>query len=115
MANEITITQGDDVTLTLRLKSSGEYHDLTGAGSLEAKFLGENGSDVAVSSGITVDPDQVTNKGKLTIALGNASTSLFRVAENQNILIKIVQASKVLQFHGVKVLRVRDNSAKQPT
>lgn len=102
----ITISQGDELTLTLTCTN----HDLTGA-TLTTKLKASDCTDVEIAnSAHTINPNQVTNKGKFTVNLTAADTAKLQTGEGLSIITKIVQSGKTIHFHGIGVLNVRKST-----
>jgi hypothetical protein len=102
----ITLTQTDALVLTLTCTN----HDLTGA-VLQTHFKTASGADLIIPSGQhTVDPDQVSNKGKFTVSLLTTDTAQMAVGTQLNFLTKVTQGGSIVHFHGRKLLNVKKST-----
>lgn len=104
---DLVVTQGDTPTFTMTLQTgAGANYDLTG-GAFQTQILGKNGTVVTLgNSAHTPDPDQVTNKGKLLIALTAANTLALLVGPEHEIVTRVTQGGTVTFFHAKNVLTV---------
>lgn len=102
MANELKITQGDDVVfnLTAATGSAAAPMDLTGA-TLTTLIQGRS-----YDSAHHAILNQTTNKGQYTLTLSAAETALLKVASAQEIITQCSQGGKMTQLHGIGVLQV---------
>lgn len=109
----VAFTQGDDVVLNLRARQGdGSYVDLTGA-TFSTTMRGIDNIDVTFANAKhTADPDQVTNKGRFTLTLNPTDTDSVKIGMNNEIVTKVVIASKTVYFHGRDILTVL---SKEPT
>lgn len=107
---EITITQGEAITLTLRAKVRGAYVDLTGA-TLETRIPKNTSSDVAIPNGQHALANQGTHPGKFTVQILTTDSAQFRAGQYLNIITKVTQGSDVYYVHGRGVLEVRSPNA----
>jgi hypothetical protein len=100
----IVITQGDELSLTLTCTD----HDLTGA-TLTTYLPKTDGTTLTLANGVhTIDADQVTNKGKFTVALTAAETALLKEGAYQDIITKVSQGGTIRHYHGKGLLQVKD-------
>jgi hypothetical protein len=106
----INIAQGDTVPWALRVKNgTNEYVDLTGATiTVRVKHTDANEGEVSMAnSQVTIDPDQVTNKGKFTIAPTLLQAQNFKVKDAQDVLVDILtQDGYHLTARGAGILNV---------
>lgn len=110
----LKFTQGDTAVLNLTAKTSASIpFDLTGA-TLTSYIKGPNGDTVSFPNGQhTIDPDQVTNKGKYTLALTSDNTLSVGEGDNKAVITKVVQSGNTLYFHGTGILTVLANTPLQ--
>lgn len=106
----IEFTQGDDVTLHLiATDDDGNPVDLTGA-TLATQVQGPNGAGVVTfpNAQHTIAPDQVANRGKFDLALGNVgedTTDCGGGAHKEIITVAVISA-KQTSFRGFNLLTV---------
>lgn len=102
----IVFSQGDKLSLVLTCTG----HDLTGA-TITTIFKSTTGADVIIPAGQhTIDADQVTNKGKFSVALTALDTAGIASGNSQSVIAKIVQASTTIHFHGTGILTVKKST-----
>lgn len=71
---DLSIYQGDDYELTLRVQVDGAYTDLTGATGLAQIRATAASSTVLATLTMTLDADQTTNPGLLVLSIADTST-----------------------------------------
>ena len=99
----ITITQGDEVEISLRCPD----HNLTGA-TLTTRLRKADDTWLELADGVhTKDADQTTNPGLFTLALTEEQTALLKIGRS-TLVTKVEQVGTIRQFHGVDILLVRD-------
>ena len=104
----VVFTQGDDtVLLLLATNDQGVPVDLPGA-SLSTQILGPNGAgqDVFPNSQHTVDPDQVANRGKFSLALSSTDTGNCGLGQHKQIITEALISGATTYFQGPNLLAV---------
>lgn len=108
------ITQGDALPLLFRAKHAANYHDLTGA-TLETRIPKNNSQDLVIPNGQhTIDPDQVTNRGKFTVTVTAEQSAQLMASGSLSVVTKITQGGQIIHNHGQGVLEVLDANAYTP-
>lgn len=106
MANEITITRNDAVTLTITANKDAAGHDLTGA-TLETRLPGAKvGEVIVIGDDAHTLGNQNTNPGRFSVALTAAESARLRIGDNLPIITRATQGASVVHFHGAQTLRV---------
>lgn len=108
---KFTFTIGDDVAKPIRIKRNGEYLDITGY-TFETYFRKENGTIFTVpNEDHEIDEDQVTNKGRLTINIASADTSLFKPMNQGTLIIKVTNPlGKSVHYRGTGILFILEKT-----
>ena len=107
----IAFTQGDDTTLELIVTDDqGSPVDLTGA-SLSTQILGPNGVGPVTfpNSQHTIDPDQLTNRGKFSLALSADDTISCGEGSAKQIITESIISGASVFYRGVNLLTVYPN------
>lgn len=105
----LVITQGDTPTLNMVAQSGdGALYDLTAA-SFKTRFQGPAGIVEIPNSQHTANPDQVTNKGKFTIALTAINTAAIKAGVDLSVVTIVTQGSTITTFRGQSILTVNPN------
>lgn len=108
---KLRITKGDKVTLQLKVKHLGQYHDLTGA-TLETRIAKSASEDIVIpNASHTIDPDQVTNKGLFSLLVDSVESAQFLAGGYKNIVTKVTQGGTVFYVHGRGILEVLNPEA----
>ena len=109
--SKIIITRGDTNDLILIAEDGdGNKVDLTGVTDMETQLPDKDGGVITIANDDhTPDADQTTNKGQYAVTLSAANSAELKIAQNQNVITKVTDASgKITFYHGEGVLNVRN-------
>ena len=99
ISDYIELVQGEDKTITLMFKMSGEPFDMTGTTEIEARFPGAN---EPVSKKLSQSGVSVINAagGKVAVTLDDQDTLLLKVGERQSfeVLVDNGPTRRIFQF-----------------
>lgn len=103
----LTITQGNQLTVTLTCKDSdGNGVDITGA-SLSTLIRGVAGETVTIPNDQhTINPDQVLYPGQFALELTSDDTEAFALGIHKEIITQVTIGTDIVSYRGAGQLKV---------